>query len=43
MRQLFLDCKTFIESINQGPEQIFKRPWPKFDLDPEFEKLLASN
>jgi len=43
MRQLFLDCISFIESINQDPEQILKRLWPKFDLDPEFEKLLLSN
>ncbi len=43
MYQLFLDCKAFIDSINQDPESIIKRLWPKFDLDPEFEKLLVSN
>lgn len=43
MHQLFLDCKAFIESINQDPELIIKRLWPKFDLDPKFEKLLVSN
>jgi transposase len=43
MRQLFLDCIAFIDSINQDPEQILKRLWPKFDLDPDFEKLLVSN
>jgi len=43
LRQLFLDCKSFIDSINQDPAQILKRLWPKFDLDPDFEKLLVSN
>jgi transposase len=43
MHQLFPDCISFIDSINQDPEQILKRLWPKFDLDPEFEKLLLSN
>jgi len=43
MRQLFLDCKAFIDSVNLDPEQILKRLWPKFDLDPDFEKLLFSN
>jgi transposase len=43
MRQLFLECKAFIDSINQEPGQIVKRLWPKFELDPEFEKLLVSN
>ena len=43
MRQLFLDCKAFIGSINQDPGQIIKRLWPKFDLDPDVEKLLVSN
>jgi transposase len=43
MRQLFIDCKAFIDSINQDPGQVVKRLWPKFDLDPEFEKLLVSN
>jgi hypothetical protein len=43
MHQLFLDCIAFIDSINRDPEQILKRLWPKFDLDPDFEKLLVSN
>jgi transposase len=43
MRQLFLDCLAFIDSINQDPAQILKRLWPTFDLDPDFEKLLVSN
>ena len=41
--QLFLDCKAFIDSINEDSESIIKRLWPKFDLDPDFEKLLVSN
>jgi transposase len=43
MYQLFLDCIAFIDSINQDPDSIIRRLWPKFDLDPEFEKLLLSN
>lgn len=41
--QLSLACKTFIDSINLDPESIIHRLWPKFDLDPDFEKLLFSN
>lgn len=43
LQELFLDCKDFIDLINQHPEQIISRLWPKFDLDPDFEKLLVSN
>jgi transposase len=43
MRQLFDACKAFIERINAAPEQLLSRLWPKFELDPEFEKLLVSN
>lgn len=42
MQQLFLACKTFLDRINADPLQIVARLWPKFDLDPAFEKLLAS-
>jgi hypothetical protein len=42
MRQLFDACKAFIDSINADPLRIIARLWPKFDLDPAFEKLLAS-
>lgn len=40
LRALFDACKHFIDRINRDPEQILKRLWPKFALDPEFEKLL---
>jgi transposase len=43
IRDLFDACKAFIDRINQNPEQIISRLWPKFELDPEFEKLLFSN
>ena len=43
LRDLFLDCLAFIERINLEPEQIIARLWPKFDLDPNYEKLLLSN
>jgi len=42
LRELFLDCKAFIDCINLHPELLVKRLWPKFDLDPEYEKLLVS-
>lgn len=41
--ELFLTCLRFIETINQAPETVLRRLWPKFDIDPEFEKLLSSN
>ncbi len=43
MRQLFDACKAFIHRINAFPEEIVSRLWPRFELDPEFEKLLVSN
>jgi hypothetical protein len=43
MRALFDACKDFIDRINLDPEHVIARLWPKFDLDPDFEKLLFSN
>jgi transposase len=43
LRELFEACQSFIERINAAPEQLLARLWPKFELDPEFEKLLVSN
>lgn len=40
---LFNDCLAFIDRINLDPDQIIARLWPKFDLDPDYEKLLVSN
>lgn len=40
--ELFFACKNFIETINQDPDQIISRLWPKFELDPDYEKLLVS-
>jgi transposase len=39
---LFLDCKDFIECINLDSDALISRLWPKFDLDPDYEKLLLS-
>lgn len=39
---LFKACHAFIDRINLEPELLSKRLWPKFDLDPDFEKLLVS-
>lgn len=36
-------CLEFINNINLEPDLLLKRLWPKFDLDPDFEKLLVSN
>jgi hypothetical protein len=41
--KLFLVCTDFIDSINLNPQQILTRFWPKFDLDPDYEKLSVSN
>ncbi len=43
MRDLFLDCLAFIKRINLDPDLIISRRWPKFELDPNYEKLLVSN
>jgi hypothetical protein len=43
MSDLFLACKALIERINLQPDAIIRRFWPKFDLDPDFEKLLVSS
>ncbi|MDX1418279.1 MAG: IS630 family transposase [Candidatus Promineifilaceae bacterium] len=36
-------CHEFIHRINLEPNLLLKRLWPKFDLDPDFEKLLVSS
>ena len=43
MRDLFDACKAFIDRINAHPNQIIARLWPRFELDPDYEKLLMSN
>lgn len=42
LRGLFDACKRFVEEINQNPLGIVKRLWPRFELDPEIEKLRFS-
>ena len=42
LHDLFTDCLAFIERINRDPNAIVSRLWPKFDLDPDYEKLLLS-
>jgi len=39
LKELFEACKKFIETINKNPLATIKRLWPKFELDPEEEKL----
>lgn len=43
VRALFDACNAFINRINFDPVQVITRLWPKFELDPDFEKLLVSN
>ena len=40
--QLEHTCLAFIERINLDPETIISRLWPKFELDPDYEKVLFS-
>jgi transposase len=40
--QLERACFDFIDRINLDPDAIITRLWPKFDLDPDYEKLLFS-
>jgi transposase len=43
LAELRQDCFAFIDAINRTPEQIIARLWPRFDLDPEAEKLRFSS
>lgn len=36
-------CHKFIDRINSDPNRLIQRLWPKFDLDPDYEKRLVSN
>ena len=40
--ELFAACLAFIDEINQDPEGMIRRLWPRFELDPEVEKLRVS-
>lgn len=42
IRELLDACIAFIDLINRDPIQLISRLWPKFDLNPEYEKLLVS-
>jgi transposase len=42
LQDLFRDCKAFIERINLDPTAMISRLWPRFELDPDYEKLLFS-
>ena len=43
MRHIFDACKAFIDRVNTGPTKRVSCLWPKFELDPDYEKLLALN
>jgi len=42
LHDLFVACHAFIARINQDPLAMIKHLWPKFQLDPDYEKLLVS-
>lgn len=39
---LFVACKKFIDDTNGNPQGMIDRLWPRFELDPEEEKLRVS-
>lgn len=41
--ELRRDCLAFIHDINADPLQVISRLWPRFDLDPDAEKLRFSS
>ena len=43
LRTLFDACQSFIQRMNAVPDPLLACLWPKFELDPDFEKLLRSN
>lgn len=43
LKALFDACKDFVETINKDPLSLVNRLWPRFDLDPDTEKLGFSN
>ena len=42
LKALFDACKAFVETINKNPLDLINRLWPRFELDPEKEKLQFS-
>ena len=43
LRELSDACKSFVATINENALDIIRRLWPRFDLDPEVEKLQFSS
>jgi transposase len=41
--ELIQACQAFIQRINRDPIAVVDRLWPKVDLDPDFEALLAES
>ena len=39
---LFAACKKFVADVNVNPDDLVRRLWPRFELDPEEEKLRVS-
>jgi transposase len=39
---LFAACKMFISQVNVDPQAMIMRLWPRFELDPDEEKLRVS-
>ena len=39
---LFAACKKFVADVNVNPDDLVRRLWPRFELDPEEEELRVS-
>jgi len=39
LKALFDACKSLVKTINTDPLGVVNRLWPKFELDPDEEKL----
>ena len=42
LKTLFTACWQFIDAINNDPLAVVDRLWPRFELDPDMEKLRFS-
>ena len=43
LQALFLACTKFIDTINLTPIHVIQRLWPRFELDPQLEKIRFSS
>jgi transposase len=43
LKKLFDACLKFVRDLNENPQGVVDRLWPRFDLDPNVEKLQFSD